>query len=124
VIVDTVAMPGGEIGLGWGIKLRVDEEAYVPVKDVEAVDCHRRVASGEPLASPGRSGRLNIVLETNDGTQARPDQWERFNAKPGPAILPSLRSKSRSRNFRRCSWFYTSRDTDSRLRVHSTSHYM
>jgi len=52
MIVDTVAMP---------------------VKDVEAEDRHRRVASGEPLPPPGRSGRLNIVLETNDGTQARPD---------------------------------------------------
>jgi hypothetical protein len=41
--------------------------AYVPVKNVEAVDCHRRVAV------------VSRLDPTNDGTQARPDQWERFN---------------------------------------------
>ncbi len=37
VVVDTVAMPGED----WFDKVGVDEEAYVPVKDIEAVDGHR-----------------------------------------------------------------------------------
>lgn len=56
VIVDTVAMPG----FGWE-KTACRRGAYVPVEDVKAVDCHRRlgvgvVLSDEPLAFPAGSG--------------------------------------------------------------------
>jgi hypothetical protein len=57
VIVDTVAMPWRKwIGFWLGESTACRRGAYVPVKDVEAVDCHRRVVSGEPLG-------LNGVLE-------------------------------------------------------------
>ena len=83
VIVDTVAMPWPGDWFDWGIE---GSTAYVPVKDVEAVDRHRRVVSGEPLAfRPERT------------TQTWPDQWKRPNANAisGRGLFcPSLRSKT------------------------------
>jgi len=71
VIIDAVAMPGG-FGFFLAGELTAcgrGRGAYVPVKDVEAVDRHRsRVVSGEPLAYLAGADST-LFGKTNDGTR-------------------------------------------------------